>query len=76
MDVDTAAEKIRRQNHNIKSVVCDSFGCSVALERQKQHPELVTRVYGTPAVVPTCMSRTTNVDTYRNEWDLISISGG
>ena len=43
-----------KEHPNIKRVVGDSFGGSVALELQKNHPELLTRVYGTLVL---CLAR-------------------
>ena len=66
-----AADKVFNDNPNIKRVVGYSFGGSVALELQNIHPELPTRVYGTP--VMELPGRQQHAEGYRNEYDPISI---
>ena len=56
-----------REHPNIHRVVGDSFGGSVALELQKNHLELSTRVYGT--LVMDLLGRQHNAEIYRNEGD-------
>ncbi len=66
--ISQVAQKIDR---NIHRVVGDSFGGSAALELQKNHPELSTRVYGTP--IMDLLSRQQNAEQYRNEGDPLSM---
>lgn len=52
-----AAEKALKANPNIKRVVGHSLGGSVALELQKQHPQLQSRTYGAPVWDPLGLDR-------------------
>ena len=66
-----ATEKYIREHPHIKRVVGDSFGGSVALELQKSHPELSSRVYGTP--VMDLLGKQQNAERNRNEGGPISM---
>ncbi len=46
----TDAERVLQANPKIRRVVCHSLGGVVALEMQRDHPELKTRTYGAPVV--------------------------
>ena len=66
-----AAEIDLKDNANIERVVGDSLGGSVALELQKQLPELQVRTYGAPVVdLKGAVQPSWNTDTerYRNFW--------
>ncbi len=82
------AEKALKANPNIKNVVGHSLGGSVALELQKQHPNLTSRTFGAPVWDPfgednkykgfgpqDSLGRG-QVDRYRNVFDPVSMFDG
>jgi pimeloyl-ACP methyl ester carboxylesterase len=71
------AEKALKANPNIKNIVGHSLGGSVALELQKNNPNLASRTYGAPVWDPFSEDQKTgNVDRYRNAFDPFSIFDG
>jgi hypothetical protein len=68
------AEKALKANPNIKRVVGHSLGGSVALELQKQYPQLSSRTYGAPVWDPLGEDNKYKgqVDRYRNLGDPFS----
>ena len=75
------ADKALMANPNIKNVVGHSLGGSVALELQKNHPNLQSRTYGAPVWDPFGEDNkrkgfSGQVDRYRNLGDPFSIFDG
>lgn len=75
------AEKALKANPNIKRVVGHSLGGSVALELQKQYPNLDSRTYGAPVWDPFSEDNKWKgfrgqVDRYRNIADPVSVFDG
>ena len=75
------AEKALKANPNIKNVVGHSLGGSVALELQKNHPNLQSRTYGAPVWDPFGEDNkykgfNGQVDRYRNVGDPFSVFDG
>ena len=69
------AEKALKENPNIKRVVGDSQGGSIALELQKNHPVLMSRTYNAPVFDLkglTPFSDNSKVERYRNSGDIVS----
>ncbi len=61
------SEKALTPNPNITKVVGHSLGGSVALELQKQYPQLESRTYGAPVFDPAGKDAMRGaVDRYRN----------
>jgi len=72
------AEKALKENPNIKRVVGDSQGGYVALQLQKNHPELMSRTYNSPVFDLKGMmpySDNSKVERYRNSGDIVSALG-
>lgn len=65
------AEKALNANPNIKNVVGHSLGGSVALELQKNHPNLTSRTYGAPVFNP--FGGDDKAERYRNWFDPFSV---
>jgi len=73
------AEKALKANPNITNVVGHSLGGSVALELQKNYPNLQSRTFGAPVWDPFGVDnkyRASPVDRYRNALDPVSIFDG
>ena len=64
-----------KDNPQVKQVVGHSLGGAVALELQKQYPDLNSRVYGAPVFDPSGVERLwkDNVERYRNWNDPVAM---
>ncbi len=65
------ADKALKANPNIKKVVGHSLGGAVALQLQRDHPNLTSRTYGAPVWDP--LGEDGKVERYRNWGDPVSI---
>jgi uncharacterized protein YcfJ len=64
-----ATKELAKQSGKIKQVVGDSLGGSVALEMEKNYPELQTTTYGAPVFQPFSSEQGNR---YRHQGDIVS----
>ena len=69
------AKKTLQDNPQVTRVVGHSLGGAVALELQKEFPNLESRTYGAPAFEPTGLERWQkgNVERFANMYDPVTI---